>query len=130
MPHTPPTKFHTFPLVQFHATPSVHFHPHHARAGKKGRERRKRGRFSRQKVDTKELKKSLSVQKKSFLDLLFKLSTVDGKSVEDPNNDPGVISCIRDTGSYLKVWAHVFKAKDAFPDIRMAQLDTPDQKKL
>lgn len=64
--------------------------------------------------------------------LLFKLSTVDGKSVEYPNNFPkalGVISCIMDMGSYLKVWTCLFKAIDTFSD-SMSQMGTPDLKKL
>lgn len=53
--------------------------------------------------------------------------------MEDSNNFPNApegISCIRDTRKYLRVWSHMFEAKDAFPDIRMAQLGTPEVRKL
>lgn len=64
---------------------------------------------------------------------LFKLASVDGISVEDHNNFPNaprVISCIRDTRKYFRMWSHIFEAKDAFPDIRIAQLGTPEERKL
>lgn len=44
--------------------------------------------------------RTFQIGKKALLVLRFKLSTVDGKSVEDPETSqrqPGVIACIRDT---------------------------------
>lgn len=51
---------------------------------------------------------------------LFKITSFDRKSLEDPRNfckAPDVISYIRDTGNYLKIWTHLFEADDAFPEI-------------
>lgn len=53
--------------------------------------------------------------------------------MENPKNfagTPGIITRIRERRMYLKVWCHVFDAKDAFPEIIMAELVTPDLKKL
>lgn len=61
------------------------------------------------------------------------MSSVDGKSVEDPRNFPnypGVITCIRDTGAYLKAWSHVAEAKEAFSNMTIAKMDTPYLRKL
>lgn len=49
-------------------------------------------------MDRKELEKVMPAHKKALLGSLFKLSSVDGKSVEDPRNFsrvPGVITCVR-----------------------------------
>lgn len=64
-----------------------------------------------------ELEKSLSIHKRYLLGPLFKLASIDRKSVEDPNNFPNAPG---DTGKYLKVGTHLFDAKDLFPEIRMA----------
>lgn len=71
------------------------------------------------KVNMKELEKNLATQKKALLGLLFKMTKVDGKSMEDPRNFskiPGVLTSIRDTFN-LKVWNKLFEAKDLFPEI-------------
>lgn len=41
-----------------------------------------------------------------------------------------MITCVRDIGNYLKVWSHLFEAKEAFPELHVAQIDTSDLKKL
>lgn len=54
------------------------------------------------------------------------MDTVDDKLVEDPRNfphAPGVITLVRDTGGYRKVWIHLSEAKKAYPKIRVVQLD-------
>lgn len=75
----------------------------------------------------------LSSQRKSLLRYLFKCSTVNSKSTEDPRNfpdDPGRITLLRNTGENLKVWDHLADAKDAFHNIRMAQIESPFLKKM
>lgn len=60
-------------------------------------------------VDRDDFMKDLPSQKRAQLGLLYKLKRVDGKSVDDPTNfpkAPGVITCIRETGTDLKVWNH------------------------
>lgn len=82
-------------------------------------------------MDRKEVEKSLSTQKKALLGLLFKMTTVDGKLVEDPCNfskAPCVLIRIRDIGGSLKVWNHLLGAKDLFPEIRLFELGSPDLK--
>lgn len=91
--------------ISTHAHTSTYSHPHSSREKKK-----KLFPYPEPicKVDKEEYKKSLSNQKKALLRLLFKLDTMNGKSVEDPRNftdAPGVIACVRDTGGYLKVWS-------------------------
>lgn len=120
--YTPPHPSNYFPI---HPLP-----PRHTQPGKRGRKRRRKvaDLQGRRHLPRKrrELEKDLSTQKKALLDLLFKL-------VEHPNNfpkAPGVISCIIDTGSYLKVWTRLFEAIDTFSDISMAQISTHDLKKL
>lgn len=70
---------------------------------------------------------------KAFLGPLFKIASVDGKSVGGGyRNFPkalGVIMCIKYIGIYLKVWSHLFEAKDDFPGIRVAEVGTPELKK-
>lgn len=61
------------------------------------------------------------------------MPTVAGKSVKGPRNFPNapcVITCVRDTGCYLKVWSHIFKAKETFPNIRMSESKNTYLKKL
>lgn len=75
------------------------------------------------------MEKNISKQQKALLGLLFKITMVDGKSTEDPCNFPkaaGFITCMGDTGSYLKCRYHLFEARAAFPDIRMFEMGTPD----
>lgn len=70
-----------------------------------------------------QFKKGLSNQRKSLLGLSFKENM---KSIEDPRNfpdAPGVVTFVRDTGGYLKVWAHFFEVKEAFTNIRMFSMD-------
>lgn len=58
---------------------------------------------------------------------------MDGKSIEDPRNfpnAPGVTTCVRDTGTYLKVWGHLTEAKETFPNMRMVEMNSPYLKKL
>lgn len=43
---------------------------------------------------------------------------------------PCVITCVKDTGSHLKAWSHLFELKDAFPEIRVAKVGSPKLKKL
>lgn len=53
--------------------------------------------------------------------------------MEDPNNfprAPGVTALIRDTGKYLKAWIYLFKAREAYPAIRMVEFGSPDLIKL
>lgn len=50
-------------------------------------------------MDKKECENDVSTQKAALLGLLFKLDTVDSKSVKDPCNHPkapGIITCVRD----------------------------------
>lgn len=78
-------------------------------------------------VDRQDMERDLSTQRKALMAPLFKITSVDGKSVEESLNfpkAPGGISCISDTGNYLKVWTHLFEAKEAFLEIRMAQTVT------
>lgn len=52
-------------------------------------------------------------QKKSLLRRLFKMTSVNGKSVEDPRNfpkEPGHITWFRETGRVLKAWDHLLGA--------------------
>lgn len=54
----------------------------------------------------KNLKMHLSNQKKFLLGLFFKMTTVDGKSLEDPGTFPnaaGVTTCLRNTRGYPMV---------------------------
>lgn len=79
------------------------------------------------------MERDLSTQKKALMAPLFKITSVNRKSVEESLNflkASGGISYIRDTGNYLKVWTHLFEAKEAFLEIRMAQKVTPELKKL
>lgn len=41
-----------------------------------------------------------------------------------------VVTCLRDTGGYLKVWNHLFEVKEAFSNIQMLKLEGPYLKKL
>lgn len=73
----------------------------------------------------KTLKKDLSSQMKALLRLLFKCTSVDGKSMEDPLNFPkipGEITLIRNMGGNLKVFGYLVEAKSAFLYIRMVQI--------
>lgn len=57
------------------------------------------------------LVRGFSSQKKALLRLLFKMTSVDGESVEDPRyfpKAPGVITWIRDTGRGLNGWHHLW----------------------
>lgn len=62
------------------------------------------------KVEKKDLDKGLSKRKRALLGVLIKMTSEDSKYVEDPRNfpgAPGVITCVRDTGSYVRVWTHM-----------------------
>lgn len=55
------------------------------------------------------MERDLSSQKRPILRPLFKVTSFDGKSMEDLSNFPkvpGVIICISDTCRVLKVWDH------------------------
>lgn len=85
------------------------------------------------KVDRKERERDLSTHRRARLGPLFKLTSVDGQSVEDPRNFPkahGITTCIRDSGRNLKVWYFLEECKDVFPDIRVFETGTPELKKL
>lgn len=75
------------------------------------------------KVNRREVDKDLSTQKKALLGSLFKITFINGKSMEDSCNFHkalGMITCIRDMGIYLKVCSHLFEANDVFPELCMA----------
>lgn len=40
------------------------------------------------------------------------------------------MTLIRNTGGNLKFWGHLVGAKDAFPMLQMAQIESPELKKL
>lgn len=59
--------------------------------------------------------------------LLFKVSSVNRKSVEDArnfHNASGVITRFREVE--LEVWDHLSEAKNAFPGIKMVEMGTLD----
>lgn len=61
-------------------------------------------------VDGISLERHLSSQRKTLLKPLLKVSTVDGRSVEDPRNLPkayGLITWIWNSGRDLKLWDHL-----------------------
>lgn len=63
----------------------------------------------------------------------FNSTSVDGMSTEGLNNflnAPGVVTLIRNMDGNLKVWGHLAGARDAFPKIRMAQIELPALKKM
>lgn len=63
--------------------------------------------------------------------LLFKCTSLNGKSTENPRNNPkvpGVITLVWNTGR--KVLDYILEAKNAFQDIRMIQLASPEPKKM
>lgn len=65
---------------------------------------------------------------KAFWRLLFKYTSVDGKSTETPKNvmqAPSIITLIRKTRANLKIWDHLQVVQDDFPQIRIAQMETP-----
>lgn len=41
-----------------------------------------------------------------------------------------VVTCVRNTSGYLKVWDHLFEGKEAFSNIRMFEIEGPYLKKL
>lgn len=64
---------------------------------------------------------------------LLKYTDVDWISTEDPSNllnTDGVIIPIRNTGGSFNVWGHLAGAKNAFPKLRMAQIESLELKKL
>lgn len=64
---------------------------------------------------------------------LFKCTSVDGKTTEDPHNfsnAPGVITLIRNMGGGLKVWEHLDAARSAFEEIQMVQFESPELSKM
>lgn len=73
------------------------------------------------------------MQRKALLSSLFKLTSVDFSSTEDPRNFPRAaeaITLIRNIGGNLIVWDHLAGAKDSFPQIKMDQIGSPDLKKM
>lgn len=61
------------------------------------------------------------------------MPSVDSKSVEDPNNFLDALGGhhLREGHEgYLKVWNHLFEAKDSFSNIRMFELESPYLKRL
>lgn len=127
-PSTPPrNSVSTFPLSPTSSP------PHPSREKKK----RKRKTFAGPewicKVDKEEYKKGLPKQRKTLLGGLYKMETIEGKNIEDPQNfprAPGVITCIRETGNQLEVWNHLYEARAAFPNIRMFELENHNLKNL
>lgn len=70
-------------------------------------------------------------QRKTFLRLSFKLTSVDGKSTDDPrdfDNAPGLITVVRNANT--KAWELIEGTKDSFSKIRMAQVESPELRKL
>lgn len=58
---------------------------------------------------------------------LLKYTNVDWISTEGPSNllnTHGVIIPIGNTGGSFKVWDHLAEAKNAFPKLRMAQIES------
>lgn len=107
--------------------------PHPSREKKKKKKKLFEGPESICHVDKEVYKNGLTKQRKALSGLLFQMNEVDGKSTEDPRNfpkAPGVITCVRDTGAYLRVWSHLFEAKEAFPNIRMFDMEDPSIRRL
>lgn len=80
-------------------------------------------------LDRQALERDLSSQKRALLRPLFKTSSVDSRPAEDPRNfpkDAGVITWMCNTGRDLKVRNHLSEARDAFPEIRIVEMGTPD----
>lgn len=78
------------------------------------------------------LERDLSSQRKALLRPLFE-APVDLPLPENPKNfpeAPGVLMLIQNCGGKLKVWEFWDAAKKTFPNIRMAQVESPDLKKL
>lgn len=64
---------------------------------------------------------------------LFNFTSVDGMSTEDLTNILHTISVItmtRNTVGDIKVWDHLAGSANAFPKIRMTQIESPDLKRL
>lgn len=83
------------------------------------------------KVDRRVLEKDFSTQKRALLGFLFKAISVDGKSMEDPRSipkAPGVIMYLGDSGCYLKGLSHLFERKDAFSEICVIMVGSPEMK--
>lgn len=84
-------------------------------------------------MDREALERDFSSQRRIFLRPLFKYTAVDGLSTKDPNNfpnAPGVVTLIRNTGENLKVWDHLTGAKDVYSKLQLAQIESPELKKL
>lgn len=63
---------------------------------------------------------NLSSQRKTLLRPLFKYTP----------NAPGVITLTRNTVKNLKLWDHLVKVKEACPDLKMDQVESPVLNKL
>lgn len=84
-------------------------------------------------MDRQALERDLFFQRKALLRPLFKCLTVDDKCTEDPRNFPnasGVITLIKNTRGNLKAWNHLAGAKNAYPNIRMTQIESLTLKKM
>lgn len=74
-----------------------------------------------------------SAHRKALLRPLFKYTSVDFPSIEDPRNfpcTPGVFNLIRNTGGRLKIWDMISAAKESFPRLRIAQVASPEFAKV
>lgn len=61
------------------------------------------------------------------------MTSVESKSIEYHRNfpqAPGVVTCIRDTGEYLKMSCHLYEAKDAFSNARVFEVGSLKLKRL
>lgn len=69
---------------------------------------------------------------KALLRLLFKCTSVDGKSVENLNfpKAPGEITLVRNVGGNLKVWGYLVDFQVLLPYIRMVQIVTRTQENV
>lgn len=82
-------------------------------------------------MDRQVLEKDRSTQKRALLGFLFKVVSVEGESMEDPrsiSNAPGVIMYLGDEGGSLKGLSHVFERKDAFSEICVVKVGSPEMK--
>lgn len=72
------------------------------------------------------MERELFAQKKALLRPLFKLTSIVGKFTKEPRNffqAAGVITLKRNTaGGNLRMWDNLTRAKDSFPNIKMAQI--------
>lgn len=85
------------------------------------------------KADRQVTERDHSSLRRALLRLLFNLTSVDGKSTEDPRNftkAPRVITLIRNSSGSFKVWDFNSATKEPFPESRVVQVESPELKKL